>query len=164
MPVQPISSSLYQNTIIVGGFVEKDGRYLLIQEAQAKCRGKWFLEAGHLDPGETIFEGAKREIREECGCDVELTNIAFIHHLPERNFLGIYFATRLIAENVAPRDPEEILDARWFTYEEICALRDAGELRVAEVVLGAINNARVNRLAPLGLVSFIDGKPQQPEI
>ena len=65
---------------------EKDGKYLLIQEAQAKCRGKWLLEAGHLDPGETIFEGAKREIREECGRDVELTGICFLHHLPERNF------------------------------------------------------------------------------
>lgn len=164
MPVQPIATKLYQNTIIVGGFVEKDGKYLLIQEAQAKCRGKWFLEAGHLDPGETIFEGAKREIREECGCDVELTGICFLHHLPERNFLGIYFTTKLLCEQVCSLDPEEILDARWFTYEEICAMRDRGELRVAEVVLGAIDNARKGLIAPLELVSFVDGRPSQPEI
>jgi 8-oxo-dGTP pyrophosphatase MutT (NUDIX family) len=41
--------------VIVGGVVEKDGKYLLVQEAQEKCRGKWNLPAGHLDPNETIF-------------------------------------------------------------------------------------------------------------
>lgn len=162
MPVQP--SAPCQNTIIVGGVVERDGKYLLIQEAQSKCRGKWFLEAGHLEPDETIFDGAKREIREECGCDVELTNVCLIHHLPERSFLGIYFSTRLLREQVYPLDSAEILDARWFTYEEICAMRDTGQLRIAEVVLGAIDNIRRGCLAPLELISFADNQPKQPEI
>lgn len=157
--------------IIVGGLVEKDGKYLLIQEAQAKCRGKWFLEAGHLEPGETIFDGAKREIREEGGCEVELTGLCYIHHLPERNFLGLYFATQLLREHspVDPAedpafDPDEILDARWFTYDEILAMAAADQLRIPELVLGVINNYRRGLIAPLDLVSFVDHKPQQPEI
>lgn len=43
-------------------------------------------------------------------------------------------------------------------------MRDRGELRVAEVVLGAIDNARKGLIAPLELVSFVDGRPSQPEI
>ena len=62
-------------TIIVGGVIEKNGKFLLIQEAQEKCRGKWSIPAGHLDPNENIFDAAKREVFEETGCKVELTGI-----------------------------------------------------------------------------------------
>ena len=37
--------------VIVGEVIEKDGKYLLVQEAR-KCREKWNLPAGHLDIGE----------------------------------------------------------------------------------------------------------------
>ena len=62
-------------TIIVGGVIEKDGKFLLVQEAQERCRGKWNIPAGHLDPNETVLEGAKREAFEECGCKVEITGV-----------------------------------------------------------------------------------------
>lgn len=162
MPVQPLHPQ--ETKIIVGGLIEKDGRYLLIQEAQAKCRGKWFVQAGHLEAGETIFEGALREIREESGCDVELTGLCLVHQLPARSVLGLYFTTRLLAEHVCPLDPEEILDARWYTYEEICALRDADQLRVAEIVMHLLDNARAGRVLPLDLISFHDDHPSQIEI
>ena len=38
-------------------------------------QGKWNILAGHLDPNENIFDGAKREVFEETGCKVELTGI-----------------------------------------------------------------------------------------
>lgn len=63
-------------TIIVGGVIKKDDKYLLVQEAKKRCRGKWNIPAGHLDTNESIFEGAKREVFEECGYNVELTGIA----------------------------------------------------------------------------------------
>jgi len=37
-----------QNAIIVGGVITKDDKYLLVQEAQEKCFGKWNIPAGHL--------------------------------------------------------------------------------------------------------------------
>lgn len=41
--------------VIVGEVIEKDGRYLLVQEAR-KSRGKWCLPASHLDIGETLLD------------------------------------------------------------------------------------------------------------
>ena len=35
--------------VIVGGIIEKDGKYLLVQEAKSKCYKKWNFPAGHLD-------------------------------------------------------------------------------------------------------------------
>lgn len=62
--------------VIVGGIIEKEGKILLVQEKQEKCYGKWNIPAGHLDYNESLSEGAIREIKEETGCDVELTGIA----------------------------------------------------------------------------------------
>ena len=84
--------------IIVGGVLEKDGKYLLVQEAQEKCYGKWNLPAGHLDPNETIFEAAKREIKEESGLDVKLTGVCQIGNrkLESDVFVSVIFSAKVL--------------------------------------------------------------------
>ena len=138
--------------IIVGGVVEKDNKYLLVQESKPKCYGKWNIPAGHLDPGETIFDGAKREIKEETNCDVELTGVCNIgnHIVPNDTLVAIVFTTKLLTDTVKPQ-AGEILEAKWFTYEEIVAMSD--QLRRADWIISAIDFAR-RGAAPLDLVRF----------
>lgn len=136
-------------TVIVGGVIERDGKYLLIQEAKEKCRGKWWFEMGHLDDGESLFEGAIREIKEECGFDVELTGICSIVAQPERSLLGFYFTTRILTDTLK-YDSAEILDAKWFTYEEILAMKD--QIRVPEAMMVALENIRAQKIMPLDIV------------
>lgn len=139
-------------TIIVGGIIEKDGKYLLIQEAKEKCCGKWFLQAGHLDPGEALCEGAIREIKEESGFDVELTGVCLVAHQVDPSLVGFYFSTKVIGGEIS-YDPGEILDARWYTYKEILALRDQDQLRATKTILAAISNLRSGIVAPLDLIN-----------
>lgn len=144
--------------IIVGGLIEKDGKYLLVQEAKAKCRGKWNLPAGHLDIGESIFEGAKREIKEESGCDVELTGVCQIGNRKRIDlaFVSIIFIAKLASDNIEILHPEEILDIKWFSYEEILAMRD--KIRNTDLLLGAIENCRNNIIAPIEIVKlYLEG-------
>ena len=138
--------------IIVGGVVEKDNKYLLVQESKASCYGKWNVPAGHLDPGESIFDGAKREIKEETNCDVELTGVCSIgnHLVPNDTFVAILFTTKLLTDSVKPQ-AGEILEAKWFTYEQIIAMSD--QLRRADWIISAIDFAR-RGAAPLDLVKF----------
>lgn len=138
--------------IIVGGVVEKDNKYLLVQESKPKCYGKWNIPAGHLDPGESIFDGAKREIKEETNCDVELTGVCNIgnHIVPNDTFVAIVFTTKLLTDTVKPQ-AGEILEAKWFTYEEIVAMSD--QLRRADWIISAIDFAR-RGATPLDLVRF----------
>ncbi len=140
--------------VIVGGVVEKDGKYLLVQEAQEKCRGKWNIPAGHLDPNETIFDAAKREVKEESGFDVELTGVCQIGNQKLENdvFVSVVFATKVIGGNIK-FDPNELLDVRWFTYEEIVAMKD--QLRMESFVLGTIDNARNGLVAPMDIVRVL---------
>lgn len=138
--------------IIVGGVIKKDNKYLLVQESKPKCYGKWNIPAGHLDPGESIFDGAKREIKEETNCDVELTGVCNIgnHIVPNDTFVAIVFTTKLLTDTVKPQ-AGEILEAKWFTYEEIVAMSD--QLRLADWIISAIDFAR-RGAAPLDLVRF----------
>lgn len=146
--------------IIVGGVIEKDGKYLLIQEAKAKCRGKWSLPAGHLDVGESLQDGAKREIREETGCDVELTGVCQIGNRRRTDlaFATVIFTAKIINETIKILDPTEILDIKWFSYEEILAMRD--EIRSVDLLIGSIENYRNGIIAPLGIIKLYEEKSQ----
>lgn len=140
--------------IIVGGIIEKDGKFLLVQEAQEKCRGKWNIPAGHLDPKETIFEGAKREVYEECGCKVELTGVLEIGNkvLSDNTWVSIIFSTKLIDSNIK-FDKNEILDVKWFTYEEILSMKE--ELRAYDWITNAIAAYVEKRIINVDVVKVI---------
>ena len=137
--------------IIVGGVLEKDGKYLLVQEAKKECYGKWNLPAGHLDPNETIFEGATREIFEESGFTTKLTGILglFNRKIVDDTFIGIVFATEILKGTIS-FDKKEILDVKWFSYDEIINMKD--ELRSSEYIIDSINAHKNNEIAPLELI------------
>lgn len=123
--------------IVVGGLIEKDGKFLLVQENKEKCRGKWNIPAGRLNDNETIFEGAKREILEESGCIVEPNGILQIANKVSINktFISIIFSTKLLVDEIK-FDLKEILDVKWFSYEEILAMKE--ELRSPDLIIDVI--------------------------
>lgn len=141
--------------IIVGGVVEKDGKFLLVQEAQEKCRGKWNLPAGHLDPNETIFDGAKREIFEECGCKVEISGVLQIGNkvIKDNSWVSVIFKTKLLEDNIT-FNKEKILDVKWFTYEEILNMKD--ELRAYEWITHAVSASVNNKVSALDIVKIFE--------
>lgn len=140
--------------IIVGGVIEKNGKFLLVQEAKEKCRGKWNIPAGHLEPNETIFDGTKREIREETGCNVELTGVLQIGNkiLEDDVFINIVFSTKLLDENIQ-YNSNEILDAKWFTYEELINMKE--ELRSYNGIINSISALIENKIANIDLVKMM---------
>ena len=142
------------NSIIVGGFIEKDGKFLLVQEAKEICRGKWYIPAGHLEPQESIFDGAKREIFEETGCKVELTGVLKVCNkiLEDGIWLGIIFSTKLLEENINI-NKSEILDVKWFSYEEILKMKD--ELRSPDWIISNLNTLVEKKQAELDIIKII---------
>ena len=141
-------------TIIVGGVIQKNGKFLLVQEAQEKCRGKWNIPAGHLDPNENIFDGAKREVFEETGCKVELTGILQIGNKVLENdiWMSVIFSTNLLEENIV-YDKSEILDAKWFSYEELLNMKD--ELRSYDWIINSVSAFIENKSVDISIVKII---------
>lgn len=140
--------------VIVGGVIEKNGKFLLVQEAKERCRGKWNIPAGHLDPNETVFEGAKREVFEETGCKVELTGVLQIANrvLENDTWMSVIFSTKLIEENIV-FDKNEILDVKWFTYEELLNMKT--ELRSYDWIINSISTLIENKAADINIVKVI---------
>jgi 8-oxo-dGDP phosphatase len=67
--------------IVALALVEVDGRILLIQEAKPACLGTWFLPGGRMDPGESLTECVRREVREEAGLDVEPLGLLYVDQM-----------------------------------------------------------------------------------
>lgn len=140
--------------VIVGGIIEKDGKYLLVQEAKKKCYEKWNFPAGHLDFNESLTQGAIREIKEETGCDVKLNGICYIpNRIMEDDLLVmITFNCKLINEDIK-FDKEEILDVKWFEYNEI--VNNMEEQLRGSYVKTAIINHKQKLIAPIEIVNIL---------
>ena len=137
--------------VVTGGILEKDVKFLLVEENQKKCRGKWNLPAGGLDENESLIEGAKREILEETGCKVEITGILEIVNeiLEGVNIVCFFFDTKIIDDNTKI-DGEEISNVKWFTYEEIINMKD--KLKANGYFLSALKNKIEKKIQPLNMI------------
>jgi len=112
--------------IVIG----ENKKVLLIKEKlEKKPVALWNIIKGSYDGGETIFEAAKRECKEEVSIDVELRYSLGVYISEESgekiriqfNFLAEAIntnATVASKEDQALRN-EAIEEARWFTKEEI---------------------------------------------
>ena len=140
--------------VVTGGILEKDGKFLLVQENQKVCKGKWNIPAGGLDENESLMEGAKREIYEETGCKVEITGILEIINeiLEGVNIVCFFFDTKIISENIKA-DGEEISNVKWFTYEEILNMKD--KLRADGYFLSTIKNKIDNKIQSMEIINCI---------
>jgi ADP-ribose pyrophosphatase YjhB (NUDIX family) len=61
-------------------FIRHNGKFLTVKRNIEPHKGAWNIPGGFLMPGETAFEGLKREAREETGLEVE--RIEYIGSFP----------------------------------------------------------------------------------
>ena len=105
---------------------------LLIQRRQtskAAWPGKWDLSAGGCAlAGETSRQAATRETREELGFDPALEGVrpALTVNF-SRGFDDLYLIERDVDIRALRLQPEEVMDARWATREEVLRMVDAGD-------------------------------------
>ena len=110
--------------IVAGCLIEKDGKYLLVQEKQPRAYGLWNFPAGRVDVEDTIEQTAIKEAKEESGYDVELIRKIDIYQDSATEPPQHAFEARIISGDLKfPQD--EILDARWFTFEEIKSMENS---------------------------------------
>ena len=72
----------------VGVVVWRGEEFLLIQRAKPPRAGSWSLPGGLQELGETVRETAAREIREETGLEIEVTNLIDVFDTITRDKLG----------------------------------------------------------------------------
>ncbi len=136
--------------IVVGVCIKKDRKILMVQEAGKKVYKMWNFPMGHLDDGETIFEGAKREAKEETGYDVELTSLISIQNYPNKEAIKITFNANIIAGDIS-YDENEVLDVKWIPIEELENMT-CKELRAFNSSRDIIKDAKQNKEYPLEII------------
>jgi 8-oxo-dGTP pyrophosphatase MutT (NUDIX family) len=114
--------------VVAGCLIRKDNKYLLVQEKQPKAYGLWNLPGGHVDKGEDIEAAALREAKEESGYDVELVDEIAIYHESTGRPVKHIFSAKIVGGKLLPQ-PEEILDVKWLTFDEIRDLQKNGKIR-----------------------------------
>ena len=131
--------------------IEKEGRYLLIREAAAKWKGKWFLPGGKVDPGEKPEDAAYREVREEAGCSIRLNGIFYFRYNEGflDRYLAFFFSADIIGDQIKTFADKHSLEVKWFTYEEIISLP------ARQKMLEIIDSYRKSAIIPINNFKFM---------
>jgi ADP-ribose pyrophosphatase len=109
----------------VGAVVLRKGRVLLIRRGAAPAVGLWAIPGGGLRIGETLQEGAEREILEETGIVIRAGAPVFTCDSFERDGEGRvrfhYVIVDMTADYVSGdvKAADDALEARWISPAEI---------------------------------------------
>jgi ADP-ribose pyrophosphatase YjhB (NUDIX family) len=128
-----MSHILWISTLIVD-----HDRVLLVHEKKETHYNKINLPGGHLELGETVIEWAKREAREEVQSEIELDGLLTIYsgketHIgQEKSTQHFIFLWHIIDWSGQP-NTEEVLDAKWYTFEELEKMPDILFLKASKI-------------------------------
>jgi ADP-ribose pyrophosphatase YjhB (NUDIX family) len=134
--------------IRAAAIIVENGRILLEKHAK-DGREYWVLPGGGVDPGETLSEGLRRELREEIGVETETGALAFaceaIAPDASRHIVQLAFLASITAgtPRVTGLDPR-VVDAAWIPVEEVAGLE---MYPVIQEQLGAALQAGIPRRA-----------------
>ncbi len=109
--------------------VIQEDRVLLIRRGQPPLLGEWSLPGGVLECGETLREAVAREAREETGLLVEPGEMLGVYERVIRDderrvryhYVLVDFLCRVVGGD--PKAGSDAADVRWFTHDELPALK-----------------------------------------
>jgi NAD+ diphosphatase len=111
--------------------VEHDGKALLARSPRFK-EGLYSTLAGFVEPGESLEDAVHREVKEETGIDVKNIRYFGSQPWPFPDSLMVGF-TAECAGGVINVDNNEILDARWFSPEDMPEL--PGKISISRALI-----------------------------
>jgi len=109
--------------------VRGDGRVLMTRRAAIKDYPlSWEFPAGSALAGETSAEGAARELHEEAGVPLDVTQLVLVGRVVEKTALFDLYAAHVPGDPPVVLDPEEVCESEWVTFAEALRRGDAGEM------------------------------------
>ncbi|HSB69784.1 MAG TPA: NUDIX hydrolase [Candidatus Methylomirabilis sp.] len=111
--------------VAVGGIVVKDGRVLLIRRGKEPSYGLWSVPGGAVNLGEGLRTAAQREVREECGIEIDVTDVVEVLERVVRDpedriqyhYVLIDYLARWVSGDAAPSS--DVLETRWVPPDDL---------------------------------------------
>lgn len=116
-----------EKTVRVGVAVNvvKDGHYLFLKRKSELGTDTWCSPGGKMDWGEEIIECALRELREEAGEDLIISDPVFycitndFFEKEQQHFITINVIADYVGGEPVINEPDKFSDIGWFHQEEL---------------------------------------------
>lgn len=123
------------------------GERALLGRNKRRAGARFSCLAGFVEPGETLEEAVRREVREEAGIRCGRVRYLATQPWPFPSSLMIGFLADALTEDITV-DPEELAEARWFSRDEIREM-------VARAASGSDDPAQASVPAPIAIAHHI---------
>jgi len=123
------------------------GERALLGRNRRRPGARFSCLAGFVEPGETLEEAVRREVREESGIRCGRVRYLATQPWPFPSSLMIGFLAEALTEEITV-DPEELAEARWFSRDEIREM-------VARAAGGTDDPTQVSVPAPIAIAHHI---------
>ena len=146
------TTDIWRPHVVAATVIEREGRFLFVEE---DIDGRRVINqpAGHLDPGETLVQAARRETLEETGWTVAVTALVGVYLLDTetlgKTFLRFCFAAEAVSHDATRRLDKEIVRIHWWTPNELAV--HAAMLR-SPLVARAVADYRAGARHPLAML------------
>jgi 8-oxo-dGTP pyrophosphatase MutT (NUDIX family) len=149
------SGSVWTPHVVVAAIVERDGKFLLVEEHTAEGL-RLNQPAGHWEPGETLLDAVRREALEETAHHVEplalLGCYSTYYPLRDITYLRFAYVCRATGFDAERTLDEGIVRAVWLTPDELAAHPTPHRSRL---VMRCMQDYLAGRRFPLDFVSHL---------
>ncbi len=127
-------------------FVIKDRQVLLAKRAIEPKKGTWDSPGGFVDPGESLEQGAIREMQEETGLEVKITNI--IGSYPDTYQGKPTVNVGLLAAITAgqPQAADDVASLHWIDLDKLPAADEFGFQTVCKLLQDLKHKLKLNHV------------------
>ena len=120
----------YDPKVAAATVVERGSRVLLVRRATEPGLGMWTLPGGYVDRGEVVERAAEREVMEEAGLRVEVTNLVGVFSEPGQPVILVTYDSQIVGGSPSPGP--EVLELDFFSLDDLPPLAFERDRHVLE--------------------------------
>ncbi len=100
--------------------VERDGKVLMVRRGIEPGLGLWSLPGGYVDRGEVVERAAEREVMEETGVRVKVTDLVGVFSEPGHPVILVIYDSQIVEGD--PKPGPEVLELDFFPLDGLPSL------------------------------------------